>query len=86
MPFVDRRVRVRVNNHLVKKRNKELDPISFRPDKIVRGYLGRVYYTSKFINRSIHFHILMITNPKQIMKELKMRYPNQWKKINRQKF
>ncbi len=83
---VVRRVREKRRNHSVKSKSLKIRPISFRPNKFIKDYLTKMYYKSRFINRGIYFHIQMINHPEKIMKELKKRYPDKWKKVNRLKF
>ncbi len=67
--------------------------VSFQPShetfeyfKKCKGSSPSSYNKSKFINKAISFYILLIENPKQIMMELKRRYPALWKSVNRRKF
>ena len=68
------------------KTEKE-NPESFRPMRDVRHYLSKLMYDkSGFINKAIQFYILMLNDPEKIMIEMKKRYPEKWKYINRRKF
>ena len=63
-----------------------IKPESFRPTKDVRMHLACVYDKSKFINRSIHFYLIMLHRPMQILKEIKNLHPKLYKFVGRKKF
>ena len=67
--------------------------VSFMPTQETFEYFNKCagvspssYNKTKFINKAIAFYILLIENPKQIMMELKRRFPDLWKQVNRRKF
>jgi len=67
--------------------NYESKVEGFRSERQNSHYLNtKVSNKSKFINKALYFYILVLENPLKILMELKKRYPEQWKYVNRRKF
>lgn len=70
-----------------KNENKLKKIETFRIDEKSLIFIKKnVLNKSEFYNKAIRAYINMLTNPKQIMMELKKRFPKTWKQINRRKF
>ena len=59
---------------------------AFRSDNFVNTYLKKCINKSEFIRRAIYFYITYLNEPEKIMKELRFKYPEKYKKIGRLKF
>ena len=62
---------------------------SFRTDKESGGYLKlnvSKSNRSRFIREALHFYIAFLNTPVTVMIELKRRFPEFWRKVNRRKF
>jgi len=69
------------------KPHKAPNMFSFKANSEITHWLrNKIYDKSKFIKKALHFYILMLTNPKKIMMELKRQNPEIWKYVNRRKF
>ncbi len=71
-----------------KKEKKEVSVQNFRTEEIVGRYLKKFVLhgnKSKFINRALRLYIEFINQPERVMSELKRRYPDKWKHINRKR-
>ncbi|MHA1383264.1 MAG: hypothetical protein ACTSR3_05865 [Candidatus Helarchaeota archaeon] len=74
-------------NTMYKNKNKLKKIKTFRIEEDNLFFIKNfVIKKTEFFNRAIRAYINMLTNPKQIMIELKKRFPESWKYINRKKF
>lgn len=86
--MIDRINNLKKNTFITKGHPKrDSNRFSFRADNEITHHLQKkIYDKSKFIIRALRFYIILITDPKKIMIELKKREPELWKKVNRTRF
>lgn len=59
----------------------------FKANPILTDYIRKnIINVNEFTNRALNFFMQFTQNPEFVMKELKFRYPEQWKRINQLKF
>ena len=66
------------------KKKQNITSISPTPEN--HSYRSRLYNKNLLINKAIGFFIQLINKPKRVMIELKRRFPDLWKEVNRKKF